>query len=585
MIEPMRGARAAIALLCLATAAGCSGGLAFWTSAPVPKADLVLRGGAVYTLDAVRTWAESIAIRGDEIVYVGSDTGAERFVGSATKVVDLRGAMVLPGFQDAHVHPISSGIELSTLNLNEFDTPQEYVEKIAAYAAENPDLPWLVGGGWTITAFPNAIPHGSLINAVVPDRPVAISSADGHSLWANSKALEMAGITRDTPDPPGGRIDRDPDTGEAVGALQESATELVTRVAPPITDEQAEAGLRRALQILNALGITSFQEADVSVTGKEAYRYLNAYRALDERGELSARVITSLYWDPTEGDEQISRLLEARADYTGGRRRATTVKIFQDGVIENHTAALLEPYIGGASGRGMHMVDPETLKSIVTRLDREGFQVHFHAIGDGAIRACLDAVETARLANGTSDGRHHISHIELFDPDDIPRFRALDVVANFQPAWAYADPSITKLTVPFIGAERARWIYPIGSMLRSGAVVVFGSDWSVSTPNPLEEIQVAVTRQGTSGGEWEVFLPEERIDLHDALAAFTINAAYVNHQEDRTGSIEVGKLADLVVLDRNLFEVEPSAISDARVVLTLLGGEPVYGDLTSLKAR
>jgi hypothetical protein len=415
---------------------------------------------------------------------------------------------------------------------------------------------------------------------------VSISSADGHTLWVNSKALEMAGITRDTPDPPGGRIDRDLQTGEAIGALQEeSAMELVERVEPPRTAEQVEAGLRKALQTLNALGITSFQDALVYLTGNNAYSELNAYRALDERGELSARVVASLYWDPTKGEEQIQRLQEARADYTGGRLRATTVKIFQDGVIENHTAALLEPYIGGASGRGMHMVEPEALKSIVTRLDREDFQVHFHAIGDGAIRACLDAVETARLANGTSDGRHHISHIQLFDPDDIPRFRELDVVANFQPAWAYADAAITELTIPFIGPERARWNYPIGSVLRSGAVVAFGSDWSVSTPNPLEEIQVAVTRKGTEGGEWEVFIPEERIDLHDALAAFTINAAYVNHQEDRTGSIEVGKLADLVVLDRNLFEVEPSEISQAQVVLTLLGGKPVHGDLATLEAR
>jgi predicted amidohydrolase YtcJ len=554
-------------------------------STPTPKADLVLRGGAVYTVDAVRTWAESIAIRGDEIVYVGSDTGAERFVGSATQVVDLGGAMVLPGFQDSHVHPVWAGVELLTLNLYELDTPQQYVDKIAAYAAENPDLPWLVGDGWAMTAFPNGIPDASLIDAVVPDRPVSISSADGHTRWVNSKALEMAGITRDTPDPAGGRIERDPQTGEATGALQESAMGFVERVTPPKTAEQMEAGLREALRILNALGITSFQEASVSLTGTDAYGDLNAYRALDERGELSARVVASLIWNDREGEEQISRLRSARTDYTHGRLRATTVKIFQDGVIENHTAALLEPYIGGASGRGMQLVEPEALKSIVTRLDREDFQVHFHAIGDAAIRACLDAVETARLANGTSDGRHHISHIQLFDPDDIPRFRELDVVANFQPLWAAPDPAVTELTVPFIGPERARWIYPIQSVLRSGAVVAFGSDWSVSSPNPLEQIETAVTRQDALAGPADAFLPEERIDLRDALAAFTINAAYVNHQEDRTGSIEVGKLADLIVLDRNLFEIEPSEISEARIVLTLLGGEPVHGDLEALKAR
>jgi predicted amidohydrolase YtcJ len=278
-------------------------------------------------------------------------------------------------------------------------------------------------------------------------------------------------------------------------------------------------------------------------------------------------------------------LLKARTDYTNGRLQATSVKIMQDGVMENQTAGLLEPYIGEASGRGESMVDPEALKKIVTRLDAEGFQVHFHAIGDGAIRECLDSVEAAQTSNGKRDHRHHISHIQLFDPEDIPRFRELGVVANFQPLWATADPYITDLTLPFIGPERGRWLYPIGSLFSSGAVVAFGSDWDVSTPNPLEEIEVALTRRGATDEDWDVFIPEERIQLHDALAAFTINAAYVNHLEDQTGSIEVGKLADLVVVDRNLFAIEPTEISDARVLLTLLGGEPVHGDFGSIGAQ
>jgi predicted amidohydrolase YtcJ len=221
----------------------------------------------------------------------------------------------------------------------------------------------------------------------------------------------------------------------------------------------------------------------------------------------------------------------------------------------------------------------------VTRLDAEGFQLHFHAIGDGAIRECLDAVESARIANGSLDHRHHISHIELFAPEDIARFRELDIVANFQPLWATADPYITELTLPFIGPERGRWLYPIGSLFRSGAVVAFGSDWDVSTANPLEEIEVAVTRKGPGDEEWDVFIPEERIALHDAIAAFTINSAYVNHLEDRTGSIEVGKLADLIVIDRNLFAIEPAEISESRVTLTLVGGEVVHGDLLSTFAQ
>ncbi|MDX1390681.1 MAG: amidohydrolase family protein, partial [Acidobacteriota bacterium] len=341
-------------------------------------------------------------------------------------------------------------------------------------------------------------------------------------------------------------------------------------IAPPITAEQAEAGLAKALEVVNGFGITAFQDASAYISGPDAFRSLDAYRALDGRGELSARVVASLWWESGEGSVQIPRLLKARDDYTGGRLRATTVKIMQDGVMENQTASLLVPYIGAGGGRGESLVDPEKLKTFVTRLDAENFQVHFHAIGDAAIRECLDAVEAARAANGNLDNRHHISHIELFDPADIPRFRELDVIANFQPLWAYADPYITELTLPFIGPERGRWIYPIGSLFRSGAVVAFGSDWDVSTPNPLEEIEVALTRRGTADEEWDVFIPEERIELHDALAAFTINAAYVNHLEEQTGSIEVGKLADLVVIDRNLFAVEPSEISEAHVLVTLL---------------
>jgi len=565
---------------------GCSTPTGRSNPDPVAEADLVLRGGAVYTVDAARSWAEAVAIRGAEIVYVGSDAGVERHIGANTQLVDLAGAMLLPGFQDAHIHAIAAGINLLTLSLHDLDTAEQYLDALAAYASANPELNWITGAGWSLDAFPpSGVPTRDLIDAIVPDRPVYIDSADGHTAWVNSKALKLAGITRDTPDPAGGRIDRDAATGEAVGALQEKATFLVGDIIPPISSQQAEAGLAKALEVLNGYGVTAFQDANTPVSGPQAFRYLDAYRALDARGELSARVVASLWWESTEGNEQIPRLLKARAHYTNGRLQATSVKIMQDGVIENHTAALLEPYTGGASGRGESMVDPEALKEIVARLDAEGFQVHFHAIGDGAIRECLDSVEFARIANGSLDHRHHISHLQLFDPEDIARFRELDVVANFQPLWATADPYITDLTLPFIGPERGRWLYPIGSLFSSGAVVAFGSDWDVSTANPLEEIEVALTRTGVSDEGWDVFIPEERIRLHDALAAFTINAAYVNHLDDRTGSIEVGKLADLVVIDRNLFAIQPAEISESRVLLTLLAGKPVHGDLVAVGAQ
>ncbi len=342
---------------------------------------------------------------------------------------------------------------------------------------------------------------------------------------------------------------------------------------PTFTTDDLDAGLRYALKMLHGYGVTAFQEA--WATRQE----LETYRRFDESGELSAHVVAALWWQRDRGEEQIPELVAKRERFTAGNLRATTVKIMQDGVMENQTAALLEPYLGESGGRGISFVEPEALKKVVTRLDDEGFQVHFHAIGDAAIRHSLDAVEAARERNGDNANRHHISHIQLFDPADIGRFRELGVVANFQPLWAYADPYITELTIPFLGAERSRWLYPIGSLVKSGAIVAFGSDWSVSSANPFEEMEVAVTRMDPDGGAGSPFLPDERIDLATALAAFTINAAYVNGIDDMTGSLEVGKLADLIVVDRNPFEVPAAEISEIEVLLTLFAGKPVHGTL------
>ena len=552
------------------------GGSVAGEQGPKGRADVVLHGGPVYTLDAVRSWAEAVAIKGDKIVYVGGSKGAGAWIGPKTKVIDLGGRMLLPAFQDAHIHPISGGTSYSSsCALYDLTTKEQYTRKVAEYAAAHPASAWIRGDGWLLPAFaPTGIPDRKLLDAVVPNRPVYLESKDGHSAWVNSKALEVAGIDRNTPDPAGGRIDRDPKTGEAVGGLQDSAMSLVAQKIPPYTVEERRNGLRYALRMLARYGITSFQDASVSPED------LEVYRALDAGDELTARVVASLWWEREKGLEQIPGFLNARRTFTRGNVRATSIKIMQDGVLEAQTAALLKPYVGKGDQKGLAMVEPELLKQAVTALDKEGFQVHFHAIGDAAIRQCLDAVEAARRANGARDARHHMAHIQLFDPADIPRFRTLGVVANFQPLWAFADDYITALTLPFLEPERQRFIYPIGSLLRSGAVVAFGSDWSVSTANPLEELEVAVTRMGPNGETKTPYLPDERIDLRDALAAFILDAAYVNHQEDRTGSVEVGKLADLVVLDRNLFAIPPAQISDTKVVLTLFGGKPIFGDFS-----
>ena len=540
-------------------------------------ADLVLQNGSVYTVDGNRTWARAVAIRDGRIAYVGSDEGSQQLVGPSTQVVDLDNRMVLPGFQDVHIHPIGGGIEAASCDLNGLTTLDAYLEKIEAYAAENPDEEWILGGGWSMSVFgPGANASRKLLDEIVPDRPVFLSSQDGHSAWVNSKALEIAGITAATADPVDGIIDREPGTENPLGSLQEGAMALVRGHAPPVDLETRTAGLQYSIEMLNNYGITSIQDASVDEED------LKAYRALDDRGELHLRVVGSLWWERDRGPEQIEQFKLLREQYTKGRVRATTVKIMQDGVMENYTAAMLEPYIGKGDTRGIPMVEPEALKTAVTALDAEGFQVHFHAIGDAAIRQSLDAVEAALEQNGNLGNRHHISHLELIDPEDVPRFRTLGVVANFQPLWAFADSYITELTIPFIGPERSQWLYPIASVHRSGGMIAFGSDWSVSTANPFDEMETAITRMGSAGETNEPFLPDERIDLPLALAAFTINAAYVNTSERDTGSVEVGKYADLIVLDRNLFDIEPREISETSVLMTMIEGKVVHGDLAEL---
>lgn len=563
--------------VCLAASAlaGCG------RDAGKDAADLALTGGKIYTVDGERSWAEAVAIRDGRIVYVGTDKGAEAHIGPETRVVELEGRMVVPGFQDAHVHPISAGIEANACDLNAYTNVDEYVVAIKNYADAHPDEPWITGGGWLMSAFgPGALARRELIDAVVPDRPVFLWSRDGHTAWVNSKALEVAGITNKTPDPPDGRIDRDPKTGAAVGSLQEGAADLVGSKRPATSDAEREEGLRYSIKYLNGFGITAVQDANVN----EYQNDLGTYRKLDEAGELSLHVIGSIWWQRDQGIEQIEGMKRLRSEYTKGHVDAGTVKIMQDGVMENYTAAMLEPYLlpGKKDVRGIPMVEPEKLKVAVTRLDAENFQVHFHAIGDAAIRQSLDAVEAARKANGDLGHRHHISHLQLIDKADIPRFKELGVVANFQPLWAYADEYITELTIPFLGPQRSAGMYPIASVQKSGATVAFGSDWSVSSPNPFEQMETAMTRLGALGETTEPFLPDEAIALPDAIAAFTINAAYTNRLDKDTGSIEAGKRADLVVLDRNLFEIPASEISDTQALVTLFEGKPVHGDLEAL---
>jgi predicted amidohydrolase YtcJ len=526
-------------------------------------------------MDRSRGAARAVAVAGGRIVAVGDDRDMAALVGSRTRVVELRGRTLTPGFIDAHVHPVSSGVEMLRCDLTRLRGLDAYLGRVAAYAAANPDEPWIVGGGWSMADFPGGIPSRLDLDRVVPDRPVYLESRDGHTGWVNSRALEVAGIDATTSDPRDGQIEHDAD-GEPTGTLQESARDLVVDHLPPVAPEVVLTGLRVAQAELHALGVTGWQDAYVRPVWEDI-----AYPTLARRGELTARVVGALGWDERRDETQVEELVERRSRTAAPRYAPTSVKFFADGVLENFTGTLLEPYLD-AAGRptldtGRSILEPEAFGRSVLAVERAGFQTHVHAIGDRAVRETLDAVAAARKAVGPSDSRPHVAHIQLIHPADIGRFRTLDVTANAQADWAALEDSLALLTIPFLGAERAGRIYPFGSLVRAGARLAMGSDWSVSTADPLAQMEVAVNRVSIEHrGQKPPFLRDERIELVTALEAFTLGSAWVNHLEAEVGSIEVGKAADLVVLDRDLFDRGAGAIGEARVVATFIDGVAVH---------
>lgn len=546
----------------------------------MPYADLVFTGGPVFTANAVRSRASSVAVSGGRIVAVGGDDVRD-LVGPSTEVVDLRGRMLIPGFQDAHVHPVWGGLDMLRCDLADLSTAEEYLDAIGRYARAHEGDEWILGGGWQMSAFPGGTPTAAALDAATGDRPAFFPNRDGHGAWVNSAALRLAGIDRDTRDPADGRIERDAD-GNPSGTLHEGAMGLVNRLLPEEPLERLTDALLLGQRYLHSFGIIGWQDAIVGSYG-DAGDPGPAYLAAAAAGTLTARVVGAIWWDRTQGLAQIPSIVERRDRYRAGRFAATSVKVMQDGVAENFTASMLEPYCDGhgrfTDNSGISFVAPEILNEAVPLLDAEGFQVHFHAIGDRAVRECLDAVEHAISRNGRSDNRHHIAHIQVVHPEDVARFRTLGVAANMQSLWATYEPQMVDLTLPFLGEPRSAWQYPFGDLLRAGAVLAAGSDWSVSTPDPMAAIHTAVNRTAAPGqeeGEYDAFLPEQAIDLATSLSAYTAGSAWVNHLDEVTGTIEVGKFADLAVLDRDPFAAPSDLIGATRTLQTFVAGERVY---------
>jgi len=537
---------------------------------------ILFTNGSVFVGGGFAPRGASVLIKGGRVAAVGAAVGAADESRGA-EVVDLDGGTLLPGFIDSHAHPVFGGMQLLGCDLGEADDATAYLDIIDRFARANPDREWITGGGWSMPAFPGGIPTRQALDGVVADRPVFLQNRDGHGAWVNSRALELAGIDRHTADPADGRIERD-DRGDPVGMLQEGAMQLVSRVLPPVTEEDRYQGLLAGQDYLLSLGITGWQDAIVG-RGFGQDDATDAYRRAASAGTLKANVVGALWWRRHEGLEQVAELLHRRASDGAGRFRPTSVKMMLDGVAENHTAALLDPYLDShgcaTENSGLDFIDPDELPRFVTELDSLGFQVHFHALGDRAVRNALNAVEAARHANGNSAIRHHLAHLQVIHPDDIPRFAALGATANIQPLWATNEPQMTELTIPFLGETRAAWQYPFAALAKAGAHIAGGSDWPVSSPDPLLGAHVAVNRS-TPDNATRPFLPEQAISLRTALAAYTAGSARVNGLDDTAGQIKAGHDADLAIVDADLAAIPDDEICQASVRQTWIRGELAY---------
>ncbi|MFM1594231.1 MAG: amidohydrolase [Woeseiaceae bacterium] len=534
--------------------------------------DTAFINGGIYNSDESHTWSEALGIDDGLIVIVGSNGEVRELIGNKTNVIDLQDKMLMPSFHDGHAHVSYGGRDKIGCNINgrtsSMSTRQQLNE-----CANNLNLKkdaWLTGGGWELFDFPDGAPSSEMLDEIFGGRPVSLSDAFGHNLWVSSKALELAGINSDTPDPPNGTIVRDLNTGKPSGTLRDSAMNIMLKVLPELTVEQQYKSLLVGIEEANKFGITAFIEPGVDQPLARLYKNLEDNEDLNARVMLALSPIKAL---PGSVGSELFDLLAERGQYRGRYLNPDSVKIYIDGVIETQTSNMLEPYNDGSNFPPFY--NQTELDELFQRLDEMKVQIHTHAIGDGAIRNALDAFEYALLHNGPNDNRHLIVHLQLIDKEDQSRFGELNVAANFQCLWCYPDPYIG-FAEDAIGKDRVERFYPVRSLQKVGALLVGGSDWSVTSLNPLEAIETAIRRQDPYTKTGPTLGQNEEVDLYTALDMYTRNAAYVMRLEDKTGTIEVGKRADLIVLDRNLFEIPVTEISEAKVLLTLMDGREVY---------
>lgn len=537
--------------------------------------ETVYTNGFVYTVNPEQPTAEALAVRDGVIIAVGGNEEVQAQVSDRARVVDLEGRMLMPGIHDMHAHPMEAGEKYNFQCAFPFTfTVDQIVAKLTECAAETPPGEWIRGGQWAMELMEtDTVPHKDILDAITREHPIYLGDSTVHAAWLNSRGLAEMGIDADTPDPQGGVIIREPGSMEPTGILVDNAAYNIISKLPAYSEEQYKDALEWSMRAMNKVGVTTVKDALTDG------RSLKAYKGLDESGRLTMKVSASIAWRMLWTDYE--KNVRERADYATENVGTEFIKIMLDGIPPTRTSAMLDPYLPdekhGDNFTGKLIHSPERLTEDMIYLDGQGLTVKVHATGDRAVRVTLDAVEAARKANGDSGLRHEISHAELIHPDDIPRFNQLNVIAEFSPILWYPSPLVEVMT-QVIGEERANRFWPARALLEAGAHVIYGSDWPsvVPDPNPWPGVEALVTRRDPYGNFPGALWAEQAVDLETALQIFTINGAVAGKHADRTGSIEVGKSADFIVLDRNLFEIPPEDISDTQVLLTVVSGREVY---------
>jgi predicted amidohydrolase YtcJ len=534
-------------------------------------AELIVVNGDIRTMDPLCPRASAVAASGGRIIAVGSDDRIGHLADRETTVIDAGGRLVLPGFQDTHIHLQDSGTDRALFaDLEGVHTVEELQQRLKDFAGKRKVDGWINGVGWYSGIFGEHNLNRAVLDVVSRERPIFIYASDGHSAVINSKACEVLGITASTPDPENGSFVRETD-GSPQGCVHEHAIDWLRRKMPALTDKDFAAGVRHGQSLCNRHGITGVLDAMVDE------RHMRVYKALEDAGELTVRVAATAKIMSSESVEgAVKRLQRLRHVYASPMIKMHSAKFFLDGVFENRTAAMIEDFSDTTGGNAPLMFEETHLRGLFKAFDAARFQIHVHVIGDKAARAALDALELAREANGAWPSLHQLAHVQVLDPEDIPRFAKLGVVANIQPLWARYEPSVSEVALPMVGNERGRWMYAFKSLLDHGAMIAVSSDWGVSTLNPFPIMQTAVTRQPPHGSNYPVFVPEERLAVEDVVRGYTVNAAASAWRSDTTGSLTAGKYADCIILDRDIFTVDPYEIGGTEVMLTLLGGKEVH---------